>query len=545
MPAPWEKYAQPAPAEAGPWSRYAASAAPAAPAADPTEGMSTGEKVLAGAGKAFVDTSRGLEQLAPQVAGAMPAPISIPMQIGNMIRERLTGRTPEVVQADINEAQRLDKPLMQTGAGLAGNVLGNVAISAPSMLAGPAVNTVRGAAALGALQSGAQPVAEGESRAVNTAIGGVGGAAGQGLAKLAGRAIQPVQSRLTGEAARLAGEAEAQGVPLTVGQATGSKGTQLVESALSRIPVLGKSMRDIQQGQREAFTRAASRTIGEDTAEVTQPVMAAARKRIGGEFEKAFAGTKLDANAMVNELTNVLDDSARKLRPDDAGLLGGWADDLLSKIDNAGEIEGKAYQVWRADLSKAIQGESNGFVKQSLKRLRKVADDEAYAKVPDSAALRQARQQWQNMRILEPLAEKSATGQLSPGLLLGEVRKAPGALGGDIGQLAKVGQAFVKEQIPDSGTAQRALVTSLLTGGAAGGLGGVAAMTDPETATKSALMAALLGGGARYALTNPAMRKYMTQGLASNASPQALAMARALQTLSRGGGSALAIEAVQ
>jgi hypothetical protein len=113
-----------------------------------TSGMSTTQKVLAGAGKAFMDIKRGVGQL-----------------IGTDS------------QADIDEAKRLDAPLMKTTAGKVGNIGGNVAIALPSVFI-PGAQTVAGSAALGAGMGFIQPVASDESRLKNTLVGGaVGGAA--------------------------------------------------------------------------------------------------------------------------------------------------------------------------------------------------------------------------------------------------------------------------------------------------------------------------------------------------------------------------------
>lgn len=114
----------------------------------PTLNMTTTEKVLAGAGKAFMDVKRGVGQL-----------------IGTES------------QADIDEAKRTDAPLMDTTAGKVGNIGGNVAIALPAMFV-PGANTVAGAALTGAAQGFVQPVADGESRLKNTAIGGAAGAGG-------------------------------------------------------------------------------------------------------------------------------------------------------------------------------------------------------------------------------------------------------------------------------------------------------------------------------------------------------------------------------
>jgi hypothetical protein len=54
-----------------------------------------------------------------------------------------------VDQADIDEANRLDKSLMATGGGKVGNVIGQAAAVAPAMLI-PGANTYVGATAIGA-----------------------------------------------------------------------------------------------------------------------------------------------------------------------------------------------------------------------------------------------------------------------------------------------------------------------------------------------------------------------------------------------------------
>lgn len=133
---------------------------PAAPEYDPTEGMTTTEKALAGAGKAFADTGRG---------------------VGQLLRKVMPDKAADAIglptQADIDEAKRLDASLMKTTAGKVGNVGGSVAIALPSVFI-PGAQTVAGSAALGAGMGFVQPVASDESRLKNTLVGGaVGGAA--------------------------------------------------------------------------------------------------------------------------------------------------------------------------------------------------------------------------------------------------------------------------------------------------------------------------------------------------------------------------------
>lgn len=110
--------------------------------ADPTEGMSGIDKFRAGAGKALADLGRG----AGQYLG-------------------LTDR------ADVAEARKLDQPLMNTGAGLAGNLTGSVAALLPTALV-PGANTYTGAAAIGAVTGAMQPSESTSETMKNIALGG-------------------------------------------------------------------------------------------------------------------------------------------------------------------------------------------------------------------------------------------------------------------------------------------------------------------------------------------------------------------------------------
>jgi hypothetical protein len=115
--------------------------------ADPTDGMSAGGKFLAGTGKAFYDIGQG----AAQMVGM--------------------GETGQETQ----DRRELDKPLMNTGAGMAGNIAGNITAMAPLAVV-PGANTVGGATALGALAGGLQATSGAGERLGNMAIGGgIGG----------------------------------------------------------------------------------------------------------------------------------------------------------------------------------------------------------------------------------------------------------------------------------------------------------------------------------------------------------------------------------
>lgn len=115
---------------------------PAQPKYDPTEGMSGTDKFLAGVGKAMTDVGRGAGQL-----------------VGLIDRK------------DVEESRRLDAPLMNTGAGVAGNIAGAVGMLAPTALI-PGANTLAGAGAIGAATGLLQPSTSTGETLTNVGIGG-------------------------------------------------------------------------------------------------------------------------------------------------------------------------------------------------------------------------------------------------------------------------------------------------------------------------------------------------------------------------------------
>lgn len=182
MAGPWERYAAPE-SSAGPWAKYAAPATPAQELnANPTDGPSFGQNVAAGAGKAVADTGRGIAQRSAEMLSN--APNSLPLLKGlNLLLEKV-GMSPTAASADAKaaaqESRKLDAPLMATGGGVTGNVLGNVAMLAPTAgIAG--ANTVLGAGAIGATTGLAQPTVNARETATNALLGGAGGAAGQAV----------------------------------------------------------------------------------------------------------------------------------------------------------------------------------------------------------------------------------------------------------------------------------------------------------------------------------------------------------------------------
>jgi hypothetical protein len=162
---PWERFGPPV-AESGPWAAFDRRATPReAPPYDNSwvaDEMSFGKQVLAGTGKAFSDIATGAKQLVGMGPGAQ----------------------------EVEEMRKRDAPLMKTGGGLTGNIVGNISALAPLAVV-PGANTVAGAGTLGALAAAVQPAKDAGERLWEM---GKGALLGGGVQAVASRPVQTLEA---------------------------------------------------------------------------------------------------------------------------------------------------------------------------------------------------------------------------------------------------------------------------------------------------------------------------------------------------------------
>lgn len=236
---------------------------------NPTDDMRWLDRFRAGIGKSLVDTYQGLKQAAGD-AGSSPLLALQQATIGalrgdSFLESGLVGLSQlgaERKRLRDEEASRreIDRPLLDTGAGLSGNVLGTLAqilgpgVAARGTAAANALlpSTVRGNALQGLTIGALQPVASENERVGNALLGGVGGGAGAIAAKGAGAALNTGRNLLarTGLNAtdRQAGNVLAReatnpnsltitqsavpGVQRTLGEASGDSGLMALENTM-------------------------------------------------------------------------------------------------------------------------------------------------------------------------------------------------------------------------------------------------------------------------------------------------------------------------
>lgn len=458
-------------------------------AANPvTNEMSGLQKFAAGYGKSYMDTARGLGQL--------------------------IGLTSE---DDVARARDVDQALSNTGAGTAGNIVGQaVQIATPvpgsagakvASYTGKAAPFVKAAARSGVF-AGAQGTVGDESRAGNAAEGAAYGVAGQGVASGLAKAAGTAKQALTEPVRRSIESARAAGIPLNVSQVTNSRFAKTVQSVLSELPFTGAGKAGLKQ--QEAFNRAASRAIGQDAPQLTEKVMGSAKAKIGAMYDDVFKDAKVKLTPDdLRSMSAIEKTATQDLTADKAQVVRNQFQKIIDDFAD-GEVTGPKYQSLREKLREAA---GEGLEGKLVKQLRERLDAAAHRSVgaAQSAVLKRANGMYANMKTLEKALQQveGSKGNVKPASLYPLIKNGATK---EMRELAKIGQNVLKDPIPNSGTAQRQLVTSVLGGTALGivpaaklaGLGAVLGRAlNSNTASKVLEQGKPMAGLARLAKPTP------------------------------------------
>jgi hypothetical protein len=291
------------------------------PGQDPTQGMGVGQRVAAAAGSAMDGLKETVIQLANTGAyKGQPDP-------GRAVRE--------ASEARVDERRRLDQPLLDSPAGLTGNILGTLG---PMLIPGLAASryaslapgaaatvraatlptTVRGATVQGAAIGAMQPLGADDSRLMNAGIGGLAGFGGSAAPRVVAGGLRGLMSPIrhvteSGVDRRVADviRQEAQNPQgLMVPQPSAIPGVQRTlaeESKDAGIARLERNARstgqgfDVQDRANNSARVAALRTIGGDPAQLKaaeQARDAAARAAKAA----AFQVKGVDTSRLVSQL---------------------------------------------------------------------------------------------------------------------------------------------------------------------------------------------------------------------------------------------------
>lgn len=252
-------------------------------ALNPAAGMSPAQRALAGAGKAFTELGGGAAQAVSESSPLSAGPLA-PLAFGAKALASAVAPTRQEVQ----ERRDRDVPLMATPAGFIGNLAGGVVAAAPAGLAGAAIPA---AAFGGAVLGAAQPLAEGESRAFNTALGAGMGAATQTALSM----VRPLQPRAPTVREQTFREGQALGLKTPPSTVTDSWTANRLESVGGKAAMSQEAAKVNQPVVDDVGRKAAGLLPGQD---ITMDTLSAARDRIAEPYRQVSMISPAAKNAL-------------------------------------------------------------------------------------------------------------------------------------------------------------------------------------------------------------------------------------------------------
>jgi hypothetical protein len=451
---------------------------------------------------------------------------------------------PSTVQRLRQEEERRraeNAPFMESGAGKAGYIAGSIGsllvpgaalARVPGMVgtgarALTAPTTFRAAATGGGLLGAAQPLSEEESRATTAAIGTLGGTVGQAVGRGVSRIAQPVTSAATPQVERAVQRLEQAGVPVDIAERMGSENLRAVRRFLTDNPISASVMKKGAEKTQSAFNTAALRLIGEQGEAALPEVLARADDRIGEVMDEIAQKNRIKVDdRMVSELAALEEAASMTLEPEKIVPLRNQLNNILSKVDDQDRISGEAYQRIRTIAAEMGRNPALATVAQQLRETVDSALERSAG--PDAAAaIRQARKQYRNLKLLEPAVAANATGNISPAALAsstGTARQRSAALydrgDADMARLAR-DMRTMAETMPQSGTVPRAGIQAVGAAIPAAGALGYNLYTGQEPA-ENVLGLGALGAAAMFAprgaarlYQSPAIQQYLMRGIQS------------------------------
>lgn len=518
---------------AAPAAAQPAPNAAIAPGPDPISGMSGGEKFLSGMGKAFSDTATGLKMAGTDAARyfvegglGMPAP---------GLRQSVATQ-----QAAIDETRRLDTPLMDTGAGVTGNVAGYVAQLPVGGLLGKGAAipaTIAGNAVQGGVMAGIQPVATGETRLGNTSLGAAFGAGGAVLAKPITRIAKGLSDKITPAMKEMYDEVVSRGIQPNITGLLESGGLLSTMEFVRGLPFAGGAnsiKRELGQ-----FTQAVSRTFGMDAKELSKEVMNQAEKQIGGNYDAILGNRTITPDTQFIQAVQKLVDSApRELDQQQREMLQNNIGYIMQQADASGSYPATLYQEMRRRLADTARRAGDKGVKDYIQTLRRAFDDAAVRSIAQSDpaaanALMDTNRAYANMmKAREALDQPGGRpGVLTPQRMASATKPSTSATAGPRSTTSMRSLSDAAEKAGVGGAKQPSRGMNALTG-----LGGTAAIGGAGLAGLGGPAAAAgLGvvGVGRF-INSPGGSRYLAEGLGQGANTFAEILAR----LTRGTASA-------
>lgn len=455
----------------------------------------------AGFGGALSKTAGAIEQLAGKGIGLV-AP-----ETGQKIQEHALEQ--------IKKTQEITEPYMQANpkTALAGEAAGLILNPVNKVIPGGTATGMVGTLGQGALQGAAvnaltSPVTDENKpflteKLMQAFTGGAAGALGAGALKAVSNVAQPVTNALGDIGQKAVQTLRDAGVPVDVAQATGSAFLNRTKAALIDNPFTAGKEEAFAAMQKSAYNKAIAKTMGEDATAITPEVIAAAKQRLGDNYDIIASRNNIHFDKQMNESLKAIEEEAQQvLSPEQFATVKKQVDNIFAKADaNGGALHGEQYQSIKRVLDK-ISGGRDTDVAQYSRDLKEALlaglsrSAEASGNKADVALLKQTNKQYSNMKKIEDVVLKNPQGDVSPSLLSNSLTTKAKRYSiyqddPELANLARAGKLVLEQKLPNSGTMARFLAQSPITAG----------------------IKATYGKAAQMAINNPRIANYLEQGV--------------------------------
>ena len=288
------------------------------------------------------------------------------------------------------------------------------------------------------------------------------------VASAAGNAIKP---NIDPQTAALAREAQGMGINIRPDMLSNNRIVRMIGETLENVPLSGSQREERQI----AFNRAIMGEIGADVSgkRLTPDVFDAAMTKSGEAIGDIAKKTNIPVDPEFDASLKTITENAQKFETSDvAKIVSNYVGEIRDK-GKGGIVPGEAFRKISSKIGRQRRNTTNGDLKFALGELEDSMHDalEKNISSPEELkALTTARRQYAIGKSIEPLVAKSETGDISAASLMASqtsdsAKKAAMARGrgGKMGNIARVGQRFLKEP-RSSGTAERSLGYGILGG---------------------------------------------------------------------------------
>lgn len=461
----------------------------------------------------------GFDNLLPAVGGAMKGAYLGGKQ---MVMQGLDAIDPQgrakAMAPDIEEHRAAMDGLTSTKMGMAGDVIGNLAMAVPTML-NPAAATMKGAAVIGGGFGALRPTMGDESRVENAATGAALAAGGQWLGNKVMRGLVGNRGTTAGggsatatstpgsasASSTVSGGATARGAgggftfgsvgddasagltkaqqqllarnpdfKLTPGQASGSRSLQQMEAKLESQPMTSGTFNAIKDGNQKLINRRVAESIGVKNADIVDgAVLDKAHERVSRVYDivKRTKDRAIEPEKFINGIGRI-DDEYQGLLFANGKPYSVMDNPLVSRLYSyaekgtatAEQLTDLSSKLGKAARSQMTSGNGDRQLGMALSEVKDMADDliEQGLNGRTQKLFSQARGNYRNLMTLEGRigVVNPSNGNVSGANLANALQqkdKAGFLLGRNQSPMydaARLAQAF-KPVVGDSGTATR------------------------------------------------------------------------------------------